>query len=128
MVAIVATDNYWIILWGVFNAILEVTYISSTHISLARTSHPNLTARETGKHIGEYGYLECTVGLLSQGPSSKDSKGRGLGGREEPTMLVLYKEKQQETVSQNLSLAFSFPEPPSGLCKSVPVCPWAEDP
>lgn len=49
---------------------------------------------------------------LSQDPSSKDSKGRGLKGIEEPAMLVLDKEKQQATMSQNVSLGFSFPEPP----------------
>lgn len=43
-------------------------------------------------------------------------------------MLVLYKKKQRETVSQNLGMEFSFPESPNGLCKSAPVCQWLKIP
>lgn len=58
---------------------------------------------------------------LSQGLRAKDSTGRRIGGRGEPTTLGLDEKKQLETVSRKLNLGFSLPGPYSGLRKTVPV-------
>ena len=62
------------------------------------------------------------------GPEIEELNRQEIGWKQQPAVLVLYEKQQLGTVSQNLSLRFFFPGPPSRLCKTVLVCPWAEGP
>lgn len=114
-------------------AILEITDIRSAHSSLTRTSQhgPNLTVREAGKHTQEHKDV-CAhdspqlVSII--GPEVEELNRQEIGWKRQPVVLVLYEKQQLGTVSQNLSLRFFFPGPPSRLCKTVLVCPRAKGP